>query len=148
LTLSKITGFKSTLFCCLPLLLISVEQVSRSRVTAYNKTIYAALNSLIQLQVMINEENPHVQIIIYLSWLRTHSTFLASHVHLSSFIPKALESFPSSRSVSPLPTQIYVFHTYEKLTVSSLSFSQHTCLFVLLRVKHVTCQQPRLIQYT
>ena len=81
------TGFKSTLFCCLLLLLIYVEHVSRSRVTACNETIYVALNSLIQLQVMINEENPQVQIIMYLSWLRTHSTFLASHVHLSSFIP-------------------------------------------------------------
>ena len=87
LTPSNITGLKSTLFCCLPLLLIYVQQVSLSRVTAYNETIYAALNSLIHLQVMINEENPHVQITIYLSWLRTHSTFLASHVHLSSFIP-------------------------------------------------------------
>lgn len=87
LTPNNITGFKSTSFCCLPFLLIYVEQVSRSRVTAYNETIYVPLNSLIQLQVMINEEHPHVQIIIYLTWLRTHSTFLASHVHLSSFIP-------------------------------------------------------------
>jgi hypothetical protein len=76
LTPSNIIGFKTTLFCRLPFLLIYVQQVS----------LLAAVNCLTPLQVMINGENQHVQITITVSWLCTHSKFLASHIHLSSFI--------------------------------------------------------------
>jgi hypothetical protein len=90
LTPSYIIGFKITWACRLLFLLIYVQQVSRENATACNETIYAAVNSLTLLQVMINDENQRVLTITTVSQLREHSSFLASHIHLSSFIPYPL----------------------------------------------------------